>query len=275
MCILATGNLAICFKLYVLSPRSVSKGTLSPTWKLTVIFTFVCAYRSYFPTIYLSRSCFVESGVSGILLARLMAFVGELCWMVQVANSLKVVNRALSRSPAVNVLANFVVVLISAAECFSTYATVTKNSLFFTLEEGSWVVAGVTCITPALFILVRAYRRVEDPSRRDPMIRLYLTIFVGFMFVYDIWGVSTDVRSNWNRYIEERDEVPSPWLDFHTGLDQVTGLCNLDRSWETWSGYLLWMTGYFSLGVWSSLALSILVLPEKSASAAPSEPLLV
>ena len=118
MCTLATFNLALCIKIYILSPRSVSKGTLSPTWKLSTIFTIVCAYRSYFPTIYLSRSCLIPTPFSGILLARLMAFVGELCWMIQVSNSLKVVNRALEQSQVVDGLANGVVVLIVAAECF-------------------------------------------------------------------------------------------------------------------------------------------------------------
>jgi hypothetical protein len=102
-----------------------------------------------------------------------------------------------------------------------------------------------------------------------------LIIFVSFMFIYDIWGVTTDVRSNWDRYTTERNEVPSPWLGFEAGLDEVTSECQLDRSWETWGGYLLWMTGYFSFGVWSSVALSIMVLPDKPSSSTTSEPLLV
>ncbi|GMI47129.1 hypothetical protein TrCOL_g5305 [Triparma columacea] len=202
MCTLATFNLLLCFKLFLLSPRSVSSGTLSSSYRLTLIFASVCAYRSYFPTIYLTRSCFIESSFSGILIARLMAFVGELCWMYQVSNSLKSVNRALSRHPLVNVLADTVVILI----------------------------AGQSASVP-LYILVRAYMR--SPIK-DPSIRLYLIIFVSFMFIYDIWGVTTDVRSNWDRYTTERDEIPSPWLGFEAGLDEVTSECQLDRSWETW-----------------------------------------
>ncbi|GMI26160.1 hypothetical protein TeGR_g2082 [Tetraparma gracilis] len=276
MCALASLNLLLCAKLFFFSSRSVATSTLSPSFRLCIVFTLVCAFRSYFPTVYLSRACIVDTFLSNILLARLLAFVGELTWMVQVSHSLKQVNRQLENNPAVNKLANGVIFLIACAECFSTYATITKNSLFFTLEEGSWVVAGVTCISPALVLLVSAFRRRINPLQGRKYIRRYLIVMCTFMIVYDVWGVTTDVPSNFSRYMDERDTTPSPWLSFKDGLAEVTGSCTLDRSWETWSGYLLWMTSYFSLGVWSSVALALFTVPEqRGGSKAAAEPLLV
>lgn len=298
MCALASLNLLLCAKLFFFSSRSVATSTLSPSFRLCIVFTLVCAFRSYFPTVYLSRACIVDTFLSNILLARLLAFVGELTWVGQVAQSLKQVNRQLENNPAVNKLANGVIFLIACAECFSTYATITKNSLFFTLEEGSWVVAGVvsaarlpkarpppsspfltrpqTCISPALVLLVSAFRRRINPLQGRKYIRRYLIVMCTFMIVYDVWGVTTDVPSNFSRYMDERDTTPSPWLSFKDGLAEVTGSCTLDRSWETWSGYLLWMTSYFSLGVWSSVALALFPVPEqRGGSKAAAEPLLV
>ena len=88
-------------------------------------------------------------------------------------------------------------------------------------------------------------------------IRRFLTVLSIWILFYDVWGVCSDIPSNYNRYVDERDAGGTTWLSFEEGLRDVTDECVLDRSWETWSGYLLWMTAYFSLGVWSSLGLCL------------------
>ncbi|GMH49871.1 hypothetical protein TL16_g00639 [Triparma laevis f. inornata] len=180
-----------------------------------------------------------------------MATVGELSWVWLVTGSLRIVNSHLQNRRSITFMSHLSFFLIFCAEIYSTIGTITKNSLFFTLEEGSWVVTGVFLLTPSIFMLYRDNQKVNGRKYEN-----YLRIFAVTLFIYDIWGCTCDVPDNINRYLSERDTVPSPWLSFSDGFSQAFDACKVDRTWETWSGYVLWMTGYFSLGVWSCVALS-------------------
>ena len=56
---------------------------------LAVPFVLVCAFRAFFPTIYLFRHCFIDSPLSNILAARLLASVAEVCYVTQVSLALR------------------------------------------------------------------------------------------------------------------------------------------------------------------------------------------
>ena len=184
-------------------------------------------------------------------LLRLLATVGELSWVWLITDSLRIVNSHLNRRKSVTFMSHLGFVLIFCAEIYSTIGTITKNSLFFTLEEGSWVFTGVFLLTPSIFLLYNDNRRAKGIKYEN-----YLKVFAITLFIYDIWGCTCDVPDNINRYLSEKGEDPSPWLSLSAGLSQAFDACEIDRSWDTWSGYVLWMTGYFSLGVWSCIALA-------------------
>eukprot|EP00518_Triparma_eleuthera_P014573 CAMPEP_0182472990 /NCGR_PEP_ID=MMETSP1319-20130603/23161_1 /TAXON_ID=172717 /ORGANISM="Bolidomonas pacifica, Strain RCC208" /LENGTH=292 /DNA_ID=CAMNT_0024673735 /DNA_START=99 /DNA_END=974 /DNA_ORIENTATION=+ len=253
MCAITAFNFAAA--IYLFSTRTTNK--LLP---LAIIFTIVCGYRSVFPTIYLSNACFVSGPQSNPFLARMLAFVAELCWIIQVSFSLMNAN-ALVRGGRgrreVNFLLYFAIFIIFCAECFSTIGTVTKNSLWFTLEEGSWVLTAVTCYTPALFMIYHDHFRSLAPIPH-PYLSSYLKVFGITLFIYDFWGVTMDVPSNYGRWVDEKESDDTGWKTFSDGLDDIFNACDLDRSYSTWGGYLLWMTSYFSLCVWSSILLALL-----------------
>ena len=187
-----------------------------------------------------------------ILLARLLAVVGEMSWTVQIARALKEVGESLECNVGVSMYCY--IVLIACAECFSTIGTLTKNSLWFTLEESSWVASALLFVTPTAIRLKRKHSRL--PDLRAEHINKFLNILLVVLLVYDIWGVTMDVPSNLKRYNEERYSDDAGWLSLWDGVKDTTGACLVDRSEKTWAPYTLWMTAYFSLGVWSSLALA-------------------
>ncbi|GMH74415.1 hypothetical protein TrVE_jg7530 [Triparma verrucosa] len=67
-----------------------------------------------------------------------------------------------------------------------------------------------------------------------------------------------DVPSNYGRWVDEKESDGTGWKTFSSGLDDIFNACDFDRSYSTWGGYLLWMTSYFSLCVWSSILLALL-----------------
>ena len=254
MCVIAVFNMIVA--TYLFKHRKTNS-----TLPLAIIFVFVCGYRSIFPTLYLSNTCFIPGPESSPLLARMLAFVGEICWITQVA--LSIINASLltGRRVFVRVLCYLSIFIIFCAEIFSTIGTVTKNSLWFTLEEGSWVFAAATCLTPSVALVYYDFAR--EPVRfPHPSLGNYLKICGITLFIYDFWGVTMDVPSNYGRWIDEQDSDDSGWKTLTQGLSDIFNACDLDRGYDTWGGYLLWMTSYFSLCVWSSIVLALLTFED-------------
>lgn len=156
-----------------------------------------------------------------------------------------------------------VVVFIACAEVFSFGGTLTTNSFWFMLEEGSWVVAATIFLTPsAVFLLLRmrSLRRavaLNEPERLGSfkLASNYLMILGLVCLGYVPWGWTQDVPHNYERW---RDEVNNGtvFLTIAEGIQDTGGHCFFSQSLTYWGGYLLWMTGYFSGGVWGGLALA-------------------
>jgi len=273
------------FGWYAVAVRNQQKGDISTADKsyYTVMrraalpFILVCAYRGWFPTIYLSRSVLIDSGFSSILLARGLASVAEVCWVFQIASALSRVNSdlalqlQLTAPPSlesssrrcmcccrgdrvVQMVSVLLVLLICAAECFSCTATVTTDSLYFMLEEGSWVV-GFTMVLPCSIYLVLQLRKLKTRGVAVPRrVQIFCILLMVCMIVYVPWGWTMDVPANYRRW--QNDTVHhKQYNTFKKGLEQAANFRVPTRSWDVWKGYLLWMTGYFTAGVWSSILL--------------------
>ena len=142
-----------------------SKIYLQRLRRLAVVFVVVCAWRSVLPNIYLFRMVLWDTPLSSILVARLLATVAEVCWMAQLSLVLARVNddiaavdgQAPSAHALVSLASRFILVAIPAAEVFSCIGTVTTDSLWFMLEEGSWVVTMTAVLPCAAFLVYRIH----------------------------------------------------------------------------------------------------------------------
>jgi len=224
----------------------------------------VCAYRTFFPSIYLFRDAWFDTPLNSTLLARLLASVGEVCWMTQVAmavhrNLAQVMERRRSLDGwtpphVVQVVPAFVVFLICCAECFSCTGTITTNSMWFMLEEGSWVLSGWLLAPISFWMLYSMYYNPARPYEMNRSAYRFLVGLSAWLVIYCPWGVVSDVPANYRRW---QDEVNNGtvYFSFADGLEDAANKRNVTHDWDTWSPYLLWMTSYFSVGVWSSIAL--------------------
>ena len=112
MCFVATLNLAVTARATWTWSRSMGlhehdtaeqQATDKYRRKMRVLsipFVVVCAWRAYFPSIYLKRYCFIDSIFSNILAARLMSTVSELCLAWQITSAILRVESDLRRERA-------------------------------------------------------------------------------------------------------------------------------------------------------------------------------
>lgn len=235
---------------------------------LAIPFVMTCSLRSVFPDIYVSRCVWFDSWINSILLHRLCATIGELCWICQIScavawtgNEIRAaksrVNLPITAWDELSKAAALALVgLIAFAECCSCTGTITTNSLFFFLEESSWVVAFTLMFPVAVYQFALTSKLVQLESDRIDWSAPhgFARILVVVLAVYVVWGWTSDVPSNYARW---RSDVAHHkhhygWWD---GIVNAATELNVHHDWETWKPYVAWMTMYFSVGVWSSIAL--------------------
>lgn len=233
---------------------------------LALPFVAVCAFRGFFPTIYLFRYAWFNSALCCILLHRSLASIAELCWMGQLALAMAHVANELCLPRAAHVAPRLMICCIGVAELCSFAGTITKNSLYFTFEEGLWVLSGWMCapVSVLMFYRLRARRLAltaaatdsgNEPSKRSSAENFAAILCVWYLF-YCPWGVVSDVPNNAERFVDESNTSPAPWLSFSDGISDAALTRNVTHKLADWGPYLLWMTAYFTLGVWSSIGLA-------------------
>src|SRR5262245_59575070 len=197
---------------------------------LAGIYVLGCAFRSFLPMIDVPRLCLARTPVSRIFIGRSVATVAELAFAAQWALLL---DEAGARRAAVAVFG-----LILAAEALSWIAVLARNDLFHAAENALWT------ITAAIAVGFLATRSVPQSL----MLAAWAgaAAYVGFMLVYVV-----------PMYMERwRDGSKS--LALAEGLRSTLAPCTIDRDWELWWRDALWLTPYFTICVWLSLALAFL-----------------
>ena len=237
-----------------------SKLYLQRLRRLAVIFVFVCAWRSVFPNIYLSRMVLWDTPLSSTLVARLLATVAEVCWMAQLSLVLARVNddvaavdgQATYGHAFVSASSHFILIAIPSAEVFSCIGTITTDSLWFMLEEGSWVITMTAILPCSAFLVYRIHG--QRCWLWNSSIRIFATLLLVLALAYVPWGWTSDVTANYNRWQNEL-AGNATFFTFSEGVKDAVQTRNLDRALDSWRPYLLWLTAYMSAGVWTSLLL--------------------
>merc|ERR1712187_77436 len=150
---------------------------------LAAPYVLVCAYRTFFPNNYLSRTVWWSVSASSILLARTMSTVSELCWIAQISSALfffsGILHNARRGSDAskqysmdtyVQIAARLMFVCICVAECCSFVATITTNPLFFAFEESLWGIAYLITMPGYVHLFLSARKMRTDQTSQDGII---------------------------------------------------------------------------------------------------------
>jgi hypothetical protein len=219
---------------------------------LAGIYVAGCAFRSFLPMIDVPRLCLHETAVSRIFVGRAVATVAELAFVAQWA--------LLLREAGAVRAARAVLGLIAGAEALSWLAVLTTNEVFHAGENALWT---ITALIGAVFLASRARHQSQRAGSLIVLALVFAAAYILFMIVYVVpmyvtrWSV--DLAAG-------RD-----YLSLADGVRATLALCTVERDWHAWWQDALWLTPYFTLAVWMSIALAHLP-PLTTGASAPVPP---
>ena len=208
---------------------------------LSAIYVLACAFRSWLPVYDIPRIAIVNSRLSNVIVGRSVATVGELCFAAQWALILHSI-ALLSHSYFAQVASLAIVPFIVLAEICSWYAVLTTAQLGHVIENSIW---GALAALLVVSMLVIGPHRIA--ALYPPLIACGVGIaaYVVFMF----WS---DVPMYWSRWLADQASGRQ-YLSLAQGLVDVCRRRVVSSRWEDWKGEMLWMSLYFTFGVWSSI----------------------
>jgi len=242
-------NIALWLKLssfyrHNRSSRDASVFGAEPLLLLSAAYVFGCAFRSVLPRADVQRICLFDTWLSSVLVGRSVATVAEICFVAQWAIILRALGR-MTHSDTVRNISGMIVPLILLAEFCSWSAVITTDFLGNVIENSLWTAAFVL-IEIALLRLLASFHGLVH--------RAILAAALGVVG-YIVFMATIDVPlyfGRWQAQLADGGEFLGP----------VSGLYDLATRWVVthkialWQGEIPWMSLYFSLAVWTSLALA-------------------
>jgi len=214
-------------------------------WQLWLSAAYVtgCAYRSFFPVFDVPRLCLVDGAWSSVVVGRSVATVAELCFAFQWALLARAVAEY-SGSRALAQVARVLPFLIVVAEVSSWYAVLTQANIGHVLEESLWA-CGAAWLSVTL--LGNGHRL---PVTLQAVCRLVSLVGLS----YAAYLVAIDVPMYWDRWVAQ-EASGHVYLGLEQGLWDIAHNWRVSLSWEDWRSEVVWMSLYFSVGVWCSIGL--------------------
>jgi hypothetical protein len=214
-------------------------------WQLLLSAGYVlgCAFRSFFPVFDVPRLCLFDSWISSVVVGRSVATLAELCFAAQWALLLHETSRA-TRSSLGRKTAMAVVPMIAVAEMFSWYAVLSTSNLGHVVEETLWG----ACAALLVISLIEIWPRF--PLRLRPLLLIWGTAGIGYVFFMFL----VDVPMYWSRWLAD-EALGRQYMSIEQGLIDVSSRWRVSHLWEDWQSEMAWMSLYFSVAVWLSIAL--------------------
>jgi hypothetical protein len=210
---------------------------------LSAGYVFGCAFRSLLPVYDVPRICLFDTGLSSALVGRTVATVAELCFAAQWALLLREVSGATGSRTGIRASA-VMVPMIAIAETFSWYSVLTTSNFGHVVEETIW--GSIAVLLVISFLKVRPHC---DAALR-PMLTVSCiggVVYVAFMFL-------VDVPMYWSRWLAD-EAAGRSYLSLAEGLLDASRCGRESQDWAIWKSEIPWMSLYFSIAVWFSIAL--------------------
>jgi hypothetical protein len=239
--------------LWTLSARSVAAGKPGLDrdlyanrrlllW-LSAAYVLGCAFRSFHPMIDAPRLCLHDAWLARVAVARSVATIAEICFVMQWAVLLREANAAV-RHPFAAVVGRTLVPLIVLAEVASWLAVLTTNNVFHALENSLWTLAAA--LTIAACATLRSL--LDDQGRR------FMNAAIACGGLYIVFMITVDVPMYVSRWLEGLTDGRAS-LTLLEGFREIAERCRVSRDWTVWREDAIWLTLYFTAAVWLSILL--------------------
>jgi hypothetical protein len=211
---------------------------------LAAIYVLGCGFRSVFPMLDVPRICLHDTWISRIIVGRSVATVAELSFAAQLALLLRVASVAAGGGTAA-VASRLVVPIISLAELFCWTAVLTANYLMHALENSLWTLMAV--LVTAAFVSLQV-RGVDQRRRFFGLAIACATGYIAYMGFLDV----PMYVSRWHTDLAAHHQ----YLSLSAGVGEILQRCTVTREWAAWRQDVPWLSLYFTVAVWISIALA-------------------
>jgi hypothetical protein len=212
---------------------------------LCAAYVFGCAFRSVLPRADVQRICLFDTWLSSVVVGRSVATVAEVCFGTQWAIGLRQLGEMAGADTTLAVAA-IIVPLIVVAQCCSWYGVLTTNYLANAIENSIWAAA-------FLLVGVAVCRLLPE---FEGVLRLGLVAAILGIAGYLAFLIAIDVPMYLRRW---REGISGG----RENLGPVQGLRDASTRWVVthdfahWKDEIAWMSLYFTVAVWASLALCL------------------
>ena len=243
---------------------------------LAFIFAIVCAIRTISPTKYTEKTCFLKTKIFTPFIIRTLATIAELAYIILCVyvfiHIIKLIQQYSNKKLGhIKPYVYAVIPIIVLAEIFSWSGSITEYQPWNISEEVMWLVATLIFIGLSLYIL-SIIKNIKSPKIKSVYNFFTITIpiatvFAGFLAIVDIpmyvnrWkeDKKLDVKPIKIETIKDfvLDFKEKHRLDYDKKFNDLQQCRKVDQSFDEWKQEIPWLTGYFTIGVWSSFALAI------------------
>lgn len=247
--------------------------------------------RSVLPRIDVERVCFweVPFGISTALVGRTLATLAEVSYGILVSRAVA----SLATDAGYKGLAKLAHVFapaVTIANCFCWFAVTTTRQYWHAVEESIWAAGvGLIVLPVCTAVLLTVWGRKDTESAQA---RRFLLAAIAFGLVYVAYMVAVDVPMvrevlgarathctalslilcrgpcfslQYMRRWRENGATQGAYFTVPQGVADAATCRSVSRSWAVWREEVPWMTGYFTVGVWTALAM---VTPPRLTAAA-------
>ncbi len=232
------------------------------------IFTAVCAVRSIWLRKDIERTCITDSKISTPLVGRSLATISEICYIIIIITIFNTIIKEKKGNFSMNIFNKMILPIIIMAEIFSWVGCSTKYELWNALEESLWCIAGIIIFIISTLLynnLSNLKKNLKDESLSNFLFICILTsfIYIIFMLYNDIpfyiekWKKNYSKNYNSLSYDNIKKDFGKKNKNLISNLLDMNNCDKVCNDYEEWKDEIPWMTGYFTLGVWSCIAMVI------------------
>ncbi|MEZ5501621.1 MAG: hypothetical protein R3E50_02790 [Halioglobus sp.] len=246
LCVLGVSNVCLWLGIWYYSPTA--DPYCAAQLVLSGVYVFVCAYRSIFPRVDLERLVVVDSTFSSIFLGRSAATIAEICFGIQLGLLVHQLG-VYAGLPWVQHAAWIITVCTIVAQAFCWHSILTLNHITQAVESFLWAV-GFSWMAALLTIIAMDTSGVVH--RLAVAGALGSAAFVAYALIVDI--------PLYLRRFRDGRAGGVQYLSIGQGARDAWGRREMSHSWDRWRDDALWLTPYFSVGAWFSMAIIFLPL---------------
>jgi hypothetical protein len=244
LCVL--GVLNICLWLTIWYFNEVAGPYHAIQIALSGVYVFVCAYRSLFPRVDLERLVLVDSSLSSIFLGRCAATIAEICFGLQLGLLVHQLG-VHAGLPWVQHTAWVITFCTIVAQAFCWHSILTLNHITQAVESFLWA-AGFSWMAALLTVIA---------MDTNGLIHLLAIAGVVCSVAFVTYCLTVDIPLYLRRFRRGRAHGQA-YLGIAEGARDAWDRREISHSWDRWKDDALWLTPYFSVGAWISMALVFL-----------------